>query len=241
MSTPSTRGSRGARARRVRLAAAATAVLAVALTGCGVAGTSFQPGVAADVDGDRISTDRVDRLVGDYCDAVRDQLQQDGSVVPLGYLRSGVVGQLALVSAAEQLAEEHGVEPTDDYDRVVTDLRGQTRDLPEDQQDAVIAINGSSAYVQAVQLAVGDKLLTEEGQPTGPEAAGQRGADELTRWLDDHDIKLNPEFGISFQDGQVVSEDTQLAVAVGDTATTSALEAPDQEYAKSLPASQRCS
>lgn len=235
MSTPSTRGS------RARLAALATAVLAVSLTGCGVAGTSFQPGVAAEVDGQKISTDRVDRLVGDYCDAVREQLQQDGSVVPLGYLRSGVVGQLALVSAAEQLAAEHGVDPTQDYERVVTDLEAQTRDLPEDQRDAVVEVNGSSAYVQAVQLAVGDKLLGEEGEPSGPEAAGQRGADELNAWLDDHDIDINPEFGIAFEDGQVVSEDTQLAFAVGDTATTSALEAPDQEYAKSLPASQRCS
>jgi peptidyl-prolyl cis-trans isomerase SurA len=213
----------------------------VSLTGCGVAGTSFQPGVAAEVDGQKISTDRVDRLVGDYCDAVREQLQQDGSVVPLGYLRSGVVGQLALVSAAEQLAAEHGVDPTQDYERVVTDLEAQTRDLPEDQRDAVVEVNGSSAYVQAVQLAVGDKLLGEEGEPSGPEAAGQRGADELNAWLDDHDIDINPEFGIAFEDGQVVSEDTQLAFAVGDTATTSALEAPDQEYAKSLPASQRCS
>ncbi|MCW2853814.1 MAG: hypothetical protein JWM84_3478 [Nocardioides sp.] len=235
MSTPSTRGS------RARLAALATAVLAVSLTGCGVAGTSFQPGVAAEVDGQKISTDRVDRLVGDYCDAVREQLQQDGSVVPLGYLRSGVVGQLALVSAAEQLAAEHGVDPTQDYERVVTDLEAQTRDLPEDQRDAVVEVNGSSAYVQAVQLAVGDKLLGEEGEPSGPQAAGQRGADELKAWLDDHDIDINPEFGIAFEDGQVVSEDTQLAFAVGDTATTSALEAPDQEYAKSLPASQRCS
>jgi hypothetical protein len=235
VSTPSTRGS------RARLAALATAVLAVSLTGCGVAGTSFQPGVAAEVDGQKISTDRVDRLVGDYCDAVREQLQQDGSVVPLGYLRSGVVGQLALVSAAEQLAAEHGVDPTQDYERVVTDLEAQTRDLPEDQRDAVVEVNGSSAYVQAVQLAVGDKLLGEEGEPSGPEAAGQRGADELNAWLDDHDIDINPEFGIAFEDGQVVSEDTQLAFAVGDTATTSALEAPDQEYAKSLPASQRCS
>jgi hypothetical protein len=235
VSTPSTRGS------RARLAAVATAVLAVTLTGCGVAGTSFQPGVAAEVDGQKISTDRVDRLVGDYCDAVREQLQQDGSVVPLGYLRSGVVGQLALVSAAEQLAAEHGVDPTQDYERVVTDLEAQTRDLPEDQRDAVVEVNGSSAYVQAVQLAVGDKLLGEEGEPGGPEVAGQRGADELNAWLDDHDIDINPEFGIAFEDGQVVSEDTQLAFAVGDTATTSALEAPDQEYAKSLPASQRCS
>ncbi|WP_134741408.1 hypothetical protein [Nocardioides sp. 503] len=237
MSTPSTRGSR---AGRVRLAALATAVLTVALTGCGVAGTSFQPGVAAEVDGHKISTDRVDRLVGDYCDAVRDQLRQDGSVVPLGYLRSGVVGQLALVSAAEQLAEDEGVEPTQDYERVVTDLESQTRGLPQKQQDAVVAVNGSSAYVQAVQLAVGDKLLADEGKPSGPEAAGQRGADALKAWLDDHEVELNPEFGIAFEDGQVVSEDTQLAFAVGDTATTAGLEAPDQEYAKSLPASQRC-
>jgi hypothetical protein len=231
----------GRRGHRVRLAAAATAVLTVALTGCGVTGTGFQPGVAADVEGETISTDRVDEIVGSYCDAVRPQLQQDGSAIPLSYLRSGVAGQLALVSAAEQLAEEHDVEPSRDYTRAVTDLEAQVAALPEDQQEAVVEIETSSQYVQAVQLAVGEKLLADEGQrEPGPEAAGQRGVEELTAWLEDHDVELNPEYGIAIEEGKLVSKDTQMAVAVGETAKKSGLESPDPEYAKSLPAPQRC-
>jgi len=237
----STSTSRGSRGRRVRLGALAGAVLTVALTGCGVTGTSFQPGVAAEVDGERISTDRVDQLVGDYCEAVREQLQQDGSVVPLGYLRSGVVGQLTLVSAAEQLAAEHDVEPAPDYDRVVADLESQTKDLPEDQREAVITINASSAYLQSVQLAVGEKLLADAGETGGPEVSGPRGVEAFNDWLADHDVELNPEYGIALEGGELVTKDTQLAVAVGDTAKTSLLETPDQDYAKSLPANQRCS
>ena len=229
---------------RVRLASAGAALtvgLTVSLSGCGVAGTSFQPGVAADVDGRTVTTDRVNELVGDYCDAVRDQLRQDGSAVPLGYLRSGVVGQLTLVSAAEQLAEEVGVEPTDDYQQAIAQLRQQTASMSKAERDAVIEINGSSVYVQTVQLAVGRELLAAEGQRSpDDQTAGQRGVDELNAWLDEHDVEINPTYGIEIVDGEPVDTETQLAVGVSDTAKTAALETPDQQYAKSLPASQRC-
>jgi hypothetical protein len=225
---------------RVRLAAVAAA-LTVGLTGCGVAGTSFQPGVAADVDGDTVTTDHVDELVADYCDAVREQLRQDGSAVPLGYLRSGVVGQLTLVSAAEQLAEEHGVEPTEEYQRVIAQLETQTEGLSDAQRDAVIEVNGSSAYIQSVELAVGRKLLAEEGDGSPEdETAGQRGVEELNAWLEDNDVEINPEYGVEIVDGEPVDAETQLAVGVSDTAKTASLETPDQKYAKGLPASQRC-
>ncbi|MCD4526665.1 hypothetical protein [Nocardioides sp. cx-173] len=225
---------------RVRLATVAAA-LTVGLTGCGVAGTSFHPGVAADIDGDTVTTAHVDELVYDYCEAVRDQLRQDGSAVPLGYLRSGVVGQLTLAAAAEQLAEEQGVEPTQEYASALAQLRTQTAGLSEAQREAVLEINGSGVYVQAVELAVGRKLLAEEGQRSpDDQTAGQRGVDELNTWLEEHDVEINPEYGIEIVDGQPVDADTQLAVGVGDTARTAALEEPDQQYAKSLPASQRC-
>ncbi|MCD4536342.1 hypothetical protein LRP67_19800 [Nocardioides sp. cx-169] len=225
---------------RVRLAIVAAAVT-VGLTGCGVAGTSFHPGVAADIDGDTVTTGHVDELVYDYCEAVRDQLSQDGSAVPLGYLRSGVVGQLTLAAAAEQLAEEQGVEPTQEYASALAELRAQTAALTEAQRDAVLEINGSGVYVQAVELAVGRKLLSEEGQRSpDDQTAGQRGVDELNAWLEEHDVEINPEYGIEIVDGQPVDADTQLAVGVGDTARTAALQEPDQQYAKSLPASQRC-
>lgn len=227
---------------RVRLAAAvATAGLTVALTGCGVTGTSFQPGVAADVDGARISTDHVNQLVGRYCDAIEDQLAQEGTVLPLGYLRSGIVGQLALVKAAEKLATETGVEVTQEYDLAIADLESQTAELPEDQQEAVVEVNGASAYLQAVQLAVGQRLLEDEGQrPTDANVVGQRGAEALAAWLEDHDVEFNPEFGIGVVDGQLSAEDTQLAFDVSGAGASSVLDAPDQELAQDLPASQRC-
>src|SRR5919112_1090637 len=102
--------------------AASVLVLAGALSGCGVAGTGFHPGVAAQVGDDQIKVSRVDTIASDYCSAIREQLRGENQVLPLRYLRGGIAGQLALVAAAEQLAEEHGVEAGAQYDQKVAEL-----------------------------------------------------------------------------------------------------------------------
>ena len=130
--------------RRARVAVATTvAALSVVLTGCGVAGTSFQPGVAAQVDDRTVTTDRVDDIVDRYCSALEEQLGADGSVVPLSYFRGGVAGQLALVLAAEQLADDYGVEPTTDYERAVSGIEAQTLTLTDEQREAVVEVESS--------------------------------------------------------------------------------------------------
>ncbi len=224
------------------LSLASGAVLAVVLTGCGVAGTNFKPGVAAEVDRTVVSTGEVDDLVKNYCDAVEsDPAATEGSVVPLGYLRSAVAGQLAMVEAAEQLADDHGVEAGEDYTRAVAEIESQTEGLSESQREAVVELSASSVYISAVQVAVGEQLLSDEGgAASNPEAAGQRGAEAFDQWLADHDVRFNPDYGIELQDGQVVNADQSLSVAVGKDATTATLEQPDQEYAARLPDSQRC-
>lgn len=234
----STRGARGA----LRVAGAAlTVALTLGLTGCGVTGTSFQPGVAADVDGTVVSTGRVDSLVGSYCEAIQSVLGQDNNVVPLSFFRSGVAGQLALVTAAEQMAEDYGVEPTSDYDRAVSDIEGQTSELTESQRDAVIEIEAGSTYINAVESAVGAQLLGEEGvADPGPDASVERGVEAFTEWLADHDIRLNPRYGIELDGAAINTRDQQVSVAVSDVAQSGLAETPDQAYAASLPQSQRC-
>ena len=228
--------------RRARLAVATTAAaLAVVLTGCGVTGTGFQPGVAAQVDDRTVTTDRVDELVGQYCDALEEQLGADGSVVPLSYFRGGVAGQLALVLAAEQLADDYDVEPTTDYDRTVSGIEAQTTTLTDEQQEAVIEIEASSAYVASVQLAVGAQLLADEGvsEPTNEET-GQRGVEAFNEWLETHDIEFNPEYGVTIEDGGLVAKDTQVSFPVGEAAKAGQADEPDPGYAENLPESQRC-
>src|SRR5688500_6712926 len=134
--------------------AASVLVLAGALSGCGVAGTGFHPGVADQVGDDQIKVSRVDAIASDYCSAIREQLRGENQVLPLRYLRGGIAGQLALVAAAEQLAEEHGVQAGPQYDQKVAELQSAVAELPQGQQDAVIAIEASSTYIAGVPQAV---------------------------------------------------------------------------------------
>jgi hypothetical protein len=220
---------------------AASALLLGALSGCGVAGTGFHPGVAAQVGDEQVSVSRVDEVASNYCSAISEQLRGDNQVLPLRYLRGGVAGQLALVAAAEQLADEYDVEPGAQYDQKVAELKGAVATLPEEQQDAVIEVESSASYLSGVQQAVGTEVLRRQGtaQPTTAEA-GQAGQRALNDWLDEHDVDIDPQFGVKLEDGQAVPVDTSLSHAVGSTAKKGDADTPDPAYAGSLPSSHRC-
>jgi hypothetical protein len=220
---------------------AASALLLVALSGCGVAGTGFHPGVAAQVGDEKVSVSRVDQVASNYCSAISEQLRGDNQVLPLRYLRGGVAGQLALVAAAEQLADEYGVEPGAQYDQKVAELKGAVAALPDEQQDAVIEVESSASYISGVQQAVGTEVLRKKGtaEPTTTEA-GQAGQRALNAWLDEHDVDIDPQFGVELRNGQAVPVDTSLSHAVGSTAKKGDADTPDPAYAGSLPSSHRC-
>src|SRR3954471_21792474 len=110
-----------------RVAAAAVPCLLV-LSGCGVAGTQFHPGVAARVGDETISTDHVDELTSLYCSAIEEQVSTGGQALPLAGLKSAIAAQLALRSAAEQLADDHDVEPGPDYKSQLVQIETQADD-----------------------------------------------------------------------------------------------------------------
>lgn len=228
--------------RRARLAVASTAAaLTVVLTGCGVAGTSFQPGVAAQVGDRTVTTDRVDEVAGTFCEAVESVTSGQEAAVPLSYFRSFIAGQLALALAAEQFADDYGVEPTNDYDKAVAALEEQTSTLTDEQREAVVAVNAAPDFIAAVEVAVGTQLLAEEGvNNPATQQAGERGVEAFNAWLEEHDIKLNPEYGVAIEDGGLVPVDTQLSFPVGEAAKAGQAGEPDPGYTEGLPASQRC-
>ena len=211
------------------------------LSGCGVAGTGFHPGAAAEVGDDTISVSTVNRYASDYCTAIEKQLEDNKQALPQRYLRGGVAGQLALVSAARQLAAEYDVEPGPEYTQKVAELQSATAELSEGQQEAVIEIESSPVYIAGIQEAVGEKLLVTRGAAdpaiAKARATGQRAFDA---WLADHDVSIDPQFGVEIKDGQAVPTDTSLSYAVGDTAKKGQADTPDQEYAAGLSASLRC-
>jgi peptidyl-prolyl cis-trans isomerase SurA len=145
---------------KTRLGLAGTLAAAVALlTGCG----SLSPGTAVTVGDETITVDQVDDYTADYCEAIERQLEGEGQVVPNRYFRSGVAGQLALRSAAEQLADEYGVEAGSGYDQRVAELEQSVAMVDEDLREAVVEVESATAYVEAVQAAVGEQLLAQEG------------------------------------------------------------------------------
>ena len=227
--------------RRPVQVVAASLLLAGGLSGCGVAGTSFQPGVAARVGNDTISVRQVDSIARDYCSSIQKQLGANNQVVPQHYLRGGIVGQLALVSAARQLAAQYGVQPGADYTHKVADLRDAVAQLPEDQAQAVVEVESSAAYLQGVVTAVGEKALQKQGSTaSGTDAAVTAGKQVFTRWLDDHDVRIDPQFGIRISQGQPVPTDGSLSYAVSDAAKQGGAAQPDPLYAASLPDAARC-
>ena len=72
--------SRPLAGRAAPWAAALALLLAGGLSGCGVAGTDFHPGVAAQVGDETITVSEVDSVASNYCSAITSQLQSNNQV-----------------------------------------------------------------------------------------------------------------------------------------------------------------
>ena len=218
---------------------AGLAVAAALLAGCG----SASPGVAVQVGDETITTNEVDELASEYCRAVGDQLaaQNPPQIVPNRYFRGGIAGTLTMRTIGEQLGEEYGVEPGKTYDESVAKLEQSVGVLDEEVREAVIEVESSSAYVEAMQAAVGEVLLEEEGG-SAPEYSQQveRGQQAFEDWIAANGVTFDPALGVSLDGGQVTSQDTSLSFAVGDSAVKGGADEPDPAYAAALPAAQAC-
>ncbi len=106
----------------------------------------------------------------------------------------------------------------------------------------MIEVESSSAYVEAMQAAVGGVLLEEEGA-TDAEYSDQvaRGQQAFEDWISDNGVTFDPALGVRLTKGNVESVDTSLSYAVGDNAVQGAADEPDPAYAGALPASHTCS
>ncbi|MDF1603431.1 hypothetical protein [Nocardioides sp. YIM 152315] len=208
------------------------AVAATLLTGCGAV-PDLNPGTAVRVDDTTYSLDEVADLAGDYCDAVRTQLQE-GEMVANAVINSQVAGSLALRAAAEQFAGEEGVSPDATYEQAQQQLDASIAELTADQQEAVRDVNLARPYAEAVQVAVG-----KQGGAGDDEALGA-GQQTFADWLSDQDVRIDPRFSVSVADGAIASSDTSVSYSVSSTARSGASAEPDPTYAAGLPQTQRC-
>ncbi|WP_426241887.1 hypothetical protein [Nocardioides sp. LHG3406-4] len=224
--------------RRHLVAAVAAVSAGALLSGC-TGGAS--PGVAVDVDGDTITVAQVDRATSAVCTSVEPDLRGSETTVALGNVRQFVVSLLTASAQARQLAAEYDVEPGAAYARQVDQLRLTAQAFPQDARHDYVEVMSTEALVNAVVDAIGRESLSRDGvtDPSVEEVA-QRGQDLFESWPDQHPVDIDPRYGLEVVDGQVVPADTNLSVAVGDTAKDAMATEPDPVYARTLPTGQRC-
>jgi hypothetical protein len=212
------------------------------LSGCGVAETQLHPGVAVEVGDRTISTDRVDSLTSGFCEAVEDQITSGGQSFPLALFKRGIVSQLALQSAAEQLAEDFDVTPGSAYRAELTRIESEAEGLSESGRDEYVEVQATVAYISDVLTQIGAKLLADEGEaePT-VDFQQARGLDELEAWVEREGVTFDPRYGTELVEGQPQPVDTSLTYAFSDGAKLGASEGePDPNYVASLPLSATC-
>jgi peptidyl-prolyl cis-trans isomerase SurA len=213
--------------------AAASVVL---LTGCGAV-PDLNPGIAVRVDDEKVSTRDLEELATDYCSALSSG-EQAGGAVPNHFVYGLSASSLGLRSAASQLMAEHGVTPDASYDKTVEQAKTeQLASLDEAQRAAVIEVGAASIYVTAAETSVGRKVLGGTPSDEEAQAAGQKA---LVAWIDDHDVQVDPKYGVSIDTGTAVLSDTSVSYAVSDVAKAGQAEQPDNALAAALPESQRC-
>ena len=161
------------------------------LSGC--ASVGINPGAAAVVGDESLSMRQINRATQRYCRAYEPQITQANQRVPMRLLRQFVAASLSQRLLGEQLAQEYDVQPTSQYAQQVTKVSQPFAKAAPELRDAVVDVEAGAPYLQTVQIAVGEKLLAEAGQPTtDAKAALQRGQVATTDWLKDHDDPHRP-------------------------------------------------
>ncbi len=227
------------RRRGLRLLAVVGAGLL--LTGCGAA----RPGVAAQVGDESISIAEVDDAARAVCGYVEDR--GSGQAFAMRGVRDALLAAMVDQAVADQIAETYGVEPGEDFQSTLADIRSQfSATRTQEQSDALVAFQSAAPYREAIVQAAAKASLAEEGVGAPSDDQVTARAKILTaQWGVDHDISIDPRFGLTVADGAVEeSEDPALAFAVSSVAKTGVKKGSelneDTAYADSLPRSQRC-
>ena len=224
----------------------ATSVLV--LSGCGVAGTQFHPGIAAEVGDQTITSRQLDKVTHDYCTGFdklsKSDPQAESQPVPLRYYTNLFATILVVRAAAEQLADEYDVEPSAAYKSGLAQLEPEIADLSEDQKDAFREILGADDYNRDVLAQIGEISLHDKGTADStqddPYVEGKR---LLVAWVGDHDVEVNPKYAVDLDAADFDSAtqiDTDLSVPVGTKAKDGLKPGPDDAYTSSLPSHLLC-
>lgn len=234
----------------LRRAAVGSLVVALALSGCGVAGDSLRPGLAAQVGDSEISLETVNEAASDLCDMITGLAAEgNASTVPGSAVRDNALQFTVLREFGDQLAEEYDVTPGDLYRDSSEQQEAQLSELGVDRDllDGLLPTLTAPDYFGDILQQIGQDEL---GLSADEDTQGQ-GIEEGLRiareWESEHGLEINPRFSdmsIGDLDAFLQTETQDLSVPVSDFAKQAAegvdVQNPDTTYADSLPDSQRC-
>ena len=211
--------------------AAATALL---LSACG--GTA--PGVAAEVEGDRITDEQVDAFADVLCAIGGVPGSESGAPT-----RTARFASLQILMANELTADIADVDSVD-AESVRTILAGmsQARDaLSGEQEETFDQVAEEFARAQTATIELGRESLTAEGRATEipDEEAYAEGQRLLLEYAERADVEVDPRFG-ELVDGALQPSSNSLSVPVSDLAVQGADPEAGEGLASLLPASQKC-
>jgi peptidyl-prolyl cis-trans isomerase SurA len=215
----------------------------VLLAGCGVAGAQFHPGVAAQVGDTTVTTRHVDQLSHDSCRGL-EELNKAGSSqpnapTPLGTITHQVTNALIGKVVAQQLADDYDVSPSADYKSNLNQTRQQLAKLSETDRDAIMEVIEAQAYTQDVLVQVGEIELKKQGKDdTATQDQYNEGQKLAAKWVADHDVEINPKYGIDYgTDGPV---DTALSYDVRGAKTDGFVAQSSSDDVDALPGDLVC-
>ena len=234
------------RQRRATAVGASATAVALLLSGCG-SSLGIHPGAAATVGDRTVSMSKIDDDTTLYCKAYvtssRQSQQSQSGPIPLGLFRSYVASSLANRLLGQELADQYAVQPASGYQQQVSQIQQALSSAPDDQRQAVIDVAASDAFLQNVQVAIGQQLTGNTGSTNDDlKAALQRGQVATQEWLAHHSFDVDPVLGVTLQDGQVTVVRDQTSVPVSPLAVAGAKSGgqPDASYTSALTPSQLC-
>lgn len=221
-------------------ALAALAASSALVAGCGVTDAGVKPGLAVEVDGLDLGLAKVDGVVADYCALLASNPQ--AQAVPTVAIRSSFARGWAQARAVDALARKYDVAlPADPLPRsVVENDFAQIGAVTSANYDSLAWLSGLQARLNQPLAQIGEKASAEAGAPVTGDAAIGAGVEQVEKWLDENDLRLNPVFG-EFDPKTGAFVDDVLSVPVSSEAkSTVDTRKFTAEQVAALPASQRC-
>lgn len=217
------------------------------LTGCG-SSLGIHPGAAVVVGDRSVSMSKIDTDSTLFCKVYITQSEsssqnQQSGPIPMGSFRSYAASSLAKRALGDELAAHYDVQPASGYQQAVSGYQTALSAAPADQRAAAIAVAGADAYLENVEVAIGQKLTGSSGSGNAAvKAALARGEVATQDWLNDHDTAIDPVFGLTVNGGKFTPQKDQTSYPLSALASAGAQStaAPDASYTAQLTNAQVC-